>query len=126
MPGAIDTLAILREEGAIVSLITARQRSGAVAQQLVDLGLRPFVANIYVVSPFDAPQQKSRVLPTFGARAYVGDTTSDALACHNAGLPFFAVATGQHSPRLLRHWGVANVTAGLTEVLSELRSFFST
>ena len=123
LPGVMDVLSELRKEGAILVLITARQRPEAVVEQLKDLGVLPYVKSIQVVSPFHAPQQKSQVLHAVGAYAYIGDTTSDAIACRGAKRPFFAVSTGQHSEQLLRSAGVANVSRCLAEAVSEVRSF---
>jgi phosphoglycolate phosphatase-like HAD superfamily hydrolase len=125
LPGVVEALELLHAAGASPFLLSARQRAEALERQLKNLGLRHYACSVHVVSPFNAVAEKAQVLRALRASAYVGDSTSDARACRDADIPFFAVSTGQHSERLLRTTAAAVVRHSLTEVVSDLQSIFA-
>jgi len=101
-------------------LITARQNSQGVYKTLSCLEVSDFFANIKVVpAGSSAVIEKARYLITSGAIAHCGDTEVDGRSAANAGVPFWAVTTGQRSelyllthttPDLIAHslQGIAN------------------
>lgn len=114
-----DTLKVLdsfRESGEALILLTARQNTRLLLQQLARLGIREYFTGVECVSPFDAVNEKAKVLSRYAFAGFVGDSETDFAAAKRTGTPFYAVSTGQRSPVFLAGLGVARPYSSLLEV----------
>jgi len=109
LPGVLEMLNEVRKEGIHICLLTARSRREWVIQQLTRLGLLPWLDHIVVVSPQGAVKAKTLVLCELSAVAFFGDTESDWRASNAAGVPFYAVASGQRSTTFLTSFDAGQV-----------------
>jgi phosphoglycolate phosphatase len=108
LPGASESLAVVRAAGARAVVVTAKFEATA-RLSLDALGL---VADA-VVGDVHGPQ-KAVALSAIGAAIYVGDTPADMAAAVLAGAHPVGVATGSFSAAELRAAGAAEVLSALT------------
>jgi phosphoglycolate phosphatase-like HAD superfamily hydrolase len=101
LPGVADALGALAAAGTRPLILTARQDAERARDQVAALGLLRWCAEVEVVSPNAAVEEKAVQLVARGCRAFVGDTESDARAAAIAGVDFAAVTSGQRSPEFL-------------------------
>jgi phosphoglycolate phosphatase-like HAD superfamily hydrolase len=120
LPSALTALDALAADRRPVALLTARRRREAVRRQLDRLGVLARVDALVVVDPVRPAAAKADHLRRLGARAFVGDTESDAAAAVRAGVPFVAVASGQRSRSFLEAQGIAPVRADVGEAVAAL------
>ena len=116
LPGVVDALEAL---AAPPLVLTARRYADRVQEQFRALGLDRLANGLVVVDPAEAAEAKGRALREHGARAFVGDTESDAEAARLAGVAFAAVCTGQRSRAYLEALGL-NVFDALGQALAAL------
>ena len=108
LPGALESLAVVRAAGASAIVITAKLEATA-RLSLDALGL---VADA-VFGDVHGPQ-KAGVLTAIGATIYVGDTPADMAAAVLAGAHPVGVATGSFTAAELHAAGAADVLSSLT------------
>ena len=101
-PGTHPWLTAVKESGHQLQLITARRRAEFLRPELRNLGLESFFSWIHCVSEGAVSSAKANHLQHSGARLFIGDSESDALAAKYAGCPFAAVSTGQLSEEFLQ------------------------
>lgn len=106
LPGVRETLDAMRAAGAQLWLMTARSRGEWAAQQLARLQLISSFHRVLIVSASEPIPAKAQALREMDADAFFGDTESDWGAARKAGVPFYAVSTGQRSARFLSAKGV--------------------
>jgi len=108
IPGVTETLDALAAAGHRPVILTARRHRRQVRGQVAAFGLTKWCAEVRVVSPISAAEEKAIHLRALGCRNFVGDTESDGNAAGLAGVGFAAVSTGQRSRRFLgaRHFEV--------------------
>ena len=114
-----DTLKVLdsfRESGEALILLTARQNKRLLLQQLKRLGIREYFTGVECVSPFDAVNEKAKILSQQAFAGFVGDSETDFAAAKRSGISFYAVSTGQRSPTFLAGLGMARPYSSLLEV----------
>ena len=112
-PGVFGVLDKMRAQASRLVLITARSRSEFVRPELSQLGLAKFFDEIIVVSPRTTADAKATCLRQKSMHAFFGDTESDWMAARTAGVPFYALTTGQRSASFL-------LRAGITESFDDL------
>ena len=105
-PGVFGVLDKMRAQAARLVLITARNRSEFVRPELSQLGLEKFFDGIIVVPPRTAAEAKATCLRQQATNAFFGDTESDWIAARTAGVPFYALTTGQRSASFLTRAGI--------------------
>ena len=115
LPGVTETLFAMREAGAQLWLLTARSRQEWVYQQLARLWLLPFFHSVSVLPISEPAQAKARILRRMCADAFFGDTEPDWRASTEAGVPFYAVSTGQRSATFLLGKGVIFIDTCLSD-----------
>jgi phosphoglycolate phosphatase len=120
LPGAARVLERLRDEGRDPVILTARRNAEGAREAFERLGL-PRPAQLLVVSPNNAAEEKASALLAVGATCFVGDSESDAQAAAAARVPFAGVSTGQRDASFLESRGV-EVFPSLSEALSALRA----
>jgi phosphoglycolate phosphatase-like HAD superfamily hydrolase len=113
--GVVSVLEKWSKMQAHIVLLTARRFPCWLVLQLRHLALRHFFQEIYVVNPFNATEEKSKVLWRLAASAFVGDTESDATAAMQSNTPFFAVDAGQRCHAFLLNSGVSSIHSSFTE-----------
>jgi phosphoglycolate phosphatase-like HAD superfamily hydrolase len=118
--GSKDLLKKLKHQGHRLQLLTARSRADLVVMQLNQLGISDLFDQVDVVSTQKVQERKSEQLRLRAAQVFIGDTESDFQAARLAGLPFYAVATGQRSAAFLHAQGIARVSADLHDALSRI------
>ena len=109
MPGALDALEWLRDNGFRTVVVSAK-RHPVVDVALVDAGLRDLV-DAYYGDHFG--EQKAIPLREEDAAFYVGDHVADMHAASLAGVLGIAVVSGAHDTRALREAGAASVIPSL-------------
>jgi phosphoglycolate phosphatase len=109
LPGALESLAVVRASGARAVVVTAKFEATA-RLSLDALGLVPDAVFGGVHGP-----EKATVLSSVGAAVYVGDTPADMAAAVTAGARPVGVATGSFTADELRAAGAVDVLAALTE-----------
>jgi phosphoglycolate phosphatase-like HAD superfamily hydrolase len=119
LPDALDALEELRARGYRLQILTARQHPDRVRAQVERL-LSGQIDATHVVSPFDAGRAKAKHLREIVAVGFAGDSESDAAAAVSAGVPFFAVCSGQRSPAFLEALGL-RVYGGLLEAVRSIQ-----
>ncbi|MEM7074436.1 MAG: hypothetical protein AAGA28_05115 [Pseudomonadota bacterium] len=114
LPGAPAALRALSSV-ADLHLITARQNAKGVHDTLARLALDPCFTQVSVVpvGP-DSAKTKADCLRATGAVAHCGDSEVDGRSAAMAGIPFWAVTSGQRSETfLLRHTAPARLAPSL-------------
>lgn len=119
LPGVLEVLAGLAEQGTRPVIITARRHADRAAKQVESLGLLRWCSALRVVSPDHADSEKAGELREIRASALIGDTESDAEAANLAGVAFAAVTTGQRSREFLEGHGL-QAFASLADALQDL------
>ena len=109
LPGAVDAVAAVREQGGQVVVITAKLEANAVLT-LDHLGLV-----VDDVVGWRWGPQKTETLVERGACLYVGDHVSDVHAARGAGVPCVAVTSGPCRSDELAEAGAAVVMETLAE-----------
>lgn len=107
----------LKRSGANLHLITARKSKHLLNQQLIRLRLVDFFSTITCVSPFDAVNEKERVLNEVHPIYFIGDSETDFNASVLANVEFLGVSTGQRSKEYLANLGVGNIADSLSSHL---------
>lgn len=120
LPGALEGLAMLKEAGFPVRVLTARSQPEAALAQASTLGLASWVQAFEVVNPRYAAEAKA--LKLAGAVGFVGDTEIDARAACLASVPFVGVTTGQRSRQFLKGQGVAPLVDDFVSAVSSILS----
>jgi phosphoglycolate phosphatase-like HAD superfamily hydrolase len=115
LQGVADTLQEMRARRLKLSLLTARTRSEWVPQQLDRLGLSKLFDDVTVVSADGSALAKASRLRLLCISSFFGDTESDMRAAAIAGVPYFAVATGQRDKLFLARAGAKRVYDNLSE-----------
>jgi phosphoglycolate phosphatase-like HAD superfamily hydrolase len=110
-------LAKIRQRGDQCVLVTARSNQYIMRQQVLRLGLENHFTAVFCVEPAFAVEQKAGVLKNVGARAYFGDSETDFESAKRAGVPFFAVSTGQRSENFLNRHGITGVDSSLSNAV---------
>jgi phosphoglycolate phosphatase len=119
LPGALESLAVVRASGASAIVITAKLEATA-RLSLDTLGLVPDAVYGGVHGP-----EKAAVLTSVGAAVYVGDTPADMAAAVTAGARPVGVATGSFTGDELRAAGAVNVLLSLRDFSGLYQSFDS-
>jgi phosphoglycolate phosphatase len=109
LPGAVEAVAAVREDGGTAVVVTAKQHALAVAS-LAAVGIEADV----VVGWRHGPA-KGETLREHGATAYVGDHVTDVDGARAAGAVSVAVASGPCSAEELRAYGADVVMGSLRE-----------
>jgi phosphoglycolate phosphatase-like HAD superfamily hydrolase len=109
LPGARESLAVVRAAGARVIVVTAKLEATA-RLSLDALGLVPDAVFGDVHGP-----EKATVLTSVGAAVYVGDTPADMAAAVAAAARPVGVATGSFTGEELRAAGAADILTSLRE-----------
>ena len=117
LPGALESLAVVRAAGASAVVITAKFEVTA-RLSLDALGLVPDAVYGGVHGP-----EKATVLTSVGAAVYVGDTPADMAAAVTAGARPVGVATGSFTGEELRAAGAVNVLVSLRDFPALYQSF---
>jgi len=117
LPGALESLAVVRAAGASAIVITAKLEATA-RLSLDALGLVPDAVYGGVHGP-----EKAAVLTSVGAAVYVGDTPADMAAAVTAGARPVGVATGSFTGDELRAAGAVNVLLSLRDFSALYQSF---
>ncbi len=111
MPGALESLGLLREDGESVVVVSAKH-AGHVHAVLAATGLRGLVD---AVEGERFGEQKGEVLAAHGAWAYVGDHPGDVVGARHAGAVAVGVATGPTPAAALAAAGADVVLPDLTK-----------
>jgi phosphoglycolate phosphatase len=119
LPGALESLAVVRAAGARAIVVTAKLEATA-RLSLDALGLVPDAVYGGVHGP-----EKAAVLTSVGAAVYVGDTPADMTAAVTAGARPVGVATGSFTGDELRAAGAVNVLLSLRDFSGLYQSFAS-
>ena len=117
LPGALESLAVVRAAGARAIVVTAKLEATA-RLSLDALGLVPDAVYGGVHGP-----EKATVLTSVGAAVYVGDTPADMAAAVTAGARPVGVATGSFTGDELRAAGAVNVLLSLRDFSALYQSF---
>jgi phosphoglycolate phosphatase len=117
LPGARESLAVVRAAGARAVVVTAKLEATA-RLSLDGLGL----VTDAVFGDVHGPQ-KAVVLTSVGAAVYVGDTPADMAAAVTAGARPVGVATGSFTGDELRAAGAIDVLASLTDFPARYAAF---
>ena len=117
LPGALESLAVVRAAGACAIVVTAKLEATA-RLSLDALGLVPDAVYGGVHG-----REKATVLTSVGAAVYVGDTPADMTAAVTAGARAVGVATGSFTGDELRAAGAVNVLLSLRDFSGLYRSF---
>jgi phosphoglycolate phosphatase len=117
LPGALESLAVVRAAGARAIVVTAKLEATA-RLSLDALGLVPDAVYGDVHGP-----EKATVLTSVGAAVYVGDTPADMAAAVTAGARPVGVATGSFTGDELRAAGAVNVLLSLRDFSGLYQSF---
>jgi phosphoglycolate phosphatase-like HAD superfamily hydrolase len=112
-PDVFDFIQDLKRCGATLHLITARKNKYLLNQQLVSLRLVDSFSTITGVSPFDAVNEKVRVLNEVSPIFFIGDSETDFNASVLANVEFLGVSTGQRSKEYLVSIGVNEIADSL-------------
>jgi phosphoglycolate phosphatase-like HAD superfamily hydrolase len=120
LPGVEAALAILRQRGCSLHVVTARGRPAAAREQVRRL-FGDGSGELHVVSPTAAAEEKAELLRALAAVAFVGDTEADAEAASASGTPFYAVESGQRSRTFLAARGL-RVYADLAAVVRSIQT----
>ncbi|MAL41483.1 HAD hydrolase-like protein [Thalassospira sp.] len=115
-PNTLGVLESFRGSGGKLILLTARQNRLLLLQQLLRLGIHRYFDDIECVSPFAAVDEKAGVLSSQDVDCFVGDSETDFSAAQKAGIPFYAVSTGQRSSTFLAAQGIESIHGSLPEV----------
>jgi phosphoglycolate phosphatase-like HAD superfamily hydrolase len=115
LPGAEEVLRAMRQAGADLWLLTARNREEWVPQQLARLHLLSWFREVKVVAAQEAVTAKAMLLRKISAAAFFGDTESDYNASLAADIKFYAVTSGQRSASFHRRNGVQNPYINLAD-----------
>jgi len=115
MPGAVDALAAVRDQGFRVVVVTSKLGRLA-ALHLAHLGLEAdeLAGDLFA-------EGKAAALTAHGVKWYVGDHVGDMVAAQTAGIPGIGVATGPCSADELKQAGAAHVLSDLTTFPALLR-----
>ncbi|MGW4940583.1 HAD family hydrolase [Actinoplanes sp. NPDC004185] len=115
MPGAVDALAAVRDQGFRVVVVTSKLGRLA-ALHLAHLGLKAdeLAGDLFA-------EGKAAALTAHGVEWYVGDHVGDMVAARTAGIPGIGVATGPCSADELEKAGAAHVLSDLTTFPALLR-----
>ena len=117
LPGALESLAVVRAAGACAIVVTAKLEATA-RLSLDALGLVPDAVYGGVHG-----REKATVLTSVGAAVYVGDTPADMAAAVTAGARPVGVATGSFTGDELRAAGAVNVLLSLRDFSALYQSF---
>jgi phosphoglycolate phosphatase-like HAD superfamily hydrolase len=115
----VDTqplLQALQHKGCELALLTARSKPWWLEPQLRRLGLDHYFADVIVVHPTWAAEEKAEKLRKLRPSVFVGDSESDFRAALSSGTKFLAVATGQRDTDFLRRCGVGRVYESLSDL----------
>lgn len=107
-PDAIPFLQAVRRQGNAVVLISARQDADALRQTLERCGLLPLVAELLVVLPVHAADEKAARLrgKINPGDVMVGDTEADINAARQLELPCYLLDRGFRSRRYWQRQGI--------------------
>ena len=109
LPGAVDAVALVRESGAKVLVVTAKQHALAVAS------LRHVGIVVDLVVGWRWGPAKGETLREHGATVYVGDHIADVDGARLAGAVSVAVASGPCSAAELKAYGADVVLRSLDD-----------
>lgn len=110
LPGAVEAMSAVQRAGERAVIITAKHPI-SVEPSLAAVSLAPDEVFVHVHGP-----EKSVVLRTIGAAAYVGDSPPDMTAARQAGVAAVGVSTGSFTAAELR-------AAGADVILESLHGF---
>lgn len=114
-PGAVEALAVVRELGYRVVVVTSK------LGRLAELHLAHLGMTVDELAGDLFAEGKAAALVEHGVRYYVGDHVGDMVAANTAGVPGIGVATGPCDPGELRAAGASHVLADLTTFPALLR-----
>ncbi|WP_189547962.1 HAD family hydrolase [Streptomyces gelaticus] len=117
LPGALESVAAIRERGGRTIVVTAKHQPSA-ELHMSHLGIEPdaIVGGLWA-------EAKGRALREHGAHIYVGDHTGDVRGARTAGALSVAVTTGPCDATELRAAGADVVLSSLTEFPSWLAEY---
>jgi phosphoglycolate phosphatase len=115
LPGALESVAAVRELGGRSIVVTAKYEPNA-HRCLEQVGL-----DVDAVFGWRYAEGKGETLRDEGASVYVGDTTNDVRAAAQASAHMVAVTTGPHPEAELRDAGAATVLHSLVHFPGWLR-----
>jgi phosphoglycolate phosphatase-like HAD superfamily hydrolase len=101
-------------------LITARKNEWLLRYQINKLDIAKLFNRVVSVNPFDATNEKAKILKEIKPSCFVGDSETDLKASSAADVKFCGVTTGQRSRRFLISLGALNISESLTEVLAKI------
>jgi phosphoglycolate phosphatase-like HAD superfamily hydrolase len=110
----------LKEKNYRLILITARSRQEWLHPQLQNLGLKGHFDKIFCVSPYDAANQKAKVLNLYKPKYFIGDTETDQKASAAANVNFIALSCGQRSAEYLRRNHACEAKPSLWNAIEEI------
>ena len=125
LPGAVTALNATVSAGFVAVVLTARRDAEAALAEIHSLGLGSLIGHLRVVSPEHATIDKAVYLQEAAAIALVGDSEVDAAAATAAGLPFFAVTSGQRDESVLATFAPEVVVGEVAEAVRCLLDWWS-
>ena len=120
LPQVENVITEMSDSGYSLCLITARSRPEWVKHQLRRLGLLSWFSTVKVISHSNSVTEKSDALLMGAPLAYFGDTEFDCFSAKKAGIPFYAVVTGQRSDKF---WSQTEHRTYYPSLLEAWRSF---
>jgi phosphoglycolate phosphatase-like HAD superfamily hydrolase len=87
----------------------------------MQLGINDLFAQVHVVQPVQASEQKAVRLKLIAAQCFIGDTESDFHAARAAEVPFYAVTTGQRNESYLRSQGMTQLFSTLQDAMIKMQ-----
>ena len=118
--GILDSLRLLRSHGMHLVLVSARNQSHWLRQQLKQLNLREIFDEVFVVHPACAAEEKAQRLRTLRPIAMIGDTESDGFAAQASSTRFMAVESGQRSREFLAKNGFVDCENSFNDIVTRL------
>lgn len=122
-PDTLSTLTTLKENGAIVGIISTKYRYRvAVTVEEYGLPVDVVIGGDDVAAAKPDPEGIRKALTQFNMSAvnalYVGDSLVDAQAAYNAGVDFAAVTTGTTTHEDFQHWPHVAILSSLSGVIT--------
>lgn len=123
IPGAVDTLAALKDEHSLI-LVTLRKRPQELQDQIDALDLRQYFRNVLVAAPDLGPWQTKvqMIRPYMNMGDWIiGDTEADVKAGQELGIISCATLTGIRSEAFLKALKPDHVISDITKLTALLR-----
>ncbi len=108
----------LKNNGHTIHLITARQNTINLEQQLKYLGLNFFLDSYHVVHHPQVDFKKSQIILDQQIELFIGDTETDYTASKLSNIIFLGVSTGIRSKEFMLDYGINTIYPNLSSLTS--------